>query len=258
LEELLILKVGGSVITDKGRPLAIDREAMEAVCGEISRAYVDGVRRIVVIHGGGSYGHYIVSRIRESKGSIDLHGFSEVAWWMGELNREFVAMLRSMSVPAVSIPTHAIFHEEAGRFVGYIDLVRYMVYRDLVPVLYGDAVISKEGGFSILSGDIIAWILARELGSKKVLFATNVDGVFNRDPSAPGAILLRELRVSRDMVDLGGSSGYDVTGGMRRKIMEGIDAMRMGVRAIIFNGRRRGNLYKALTGSEDVGTVVLY
>ena len=81
----MILKVGGSVITDKGRPLAIDREAMEAVCGEISRAYVDGVRRIVVIHGGGSYGHYIVSRIRESKGSIDLHGFSEVAWWMGEL-----------------------------------------------------------------------------------------------------------------------------------------------------------------------------
>ena len=259
-QETLILKIGGSVITDKEKPLTIDRGSIEAIAMEIDEAYREGSRKIVLIHGGGSYGHYVVKKLIESKGAIDEEGFSEVTWWMNELNRELVMMLRGRGLPAISIPPHSIFHEKNDGSLGYyLEPLVTMISRDLVPVLYGDAIVSGKSRYSILSGDTIAWVLSLELGCRKVLFATNVDGVFDRDPSKPGAKLLKELRVSRDMVVLDSSSSrYDVTGGMRRKILEGLEPLRRGVRALIFNGRGRGNIYRALRGYEDVGTVVIY
>lgn len=259
-EEPLILKIGGSVITDKEEPLTIDINAIEAICYDIERAYRDGIKRLVIVHGGGSYGHYIVRKILERDGGIDEKGFSEVTWWMSELNRELVMRLRDRGLPAVSMATHALFYEESpGSFRYAAEHIYLMTGRGVVPVLYGDAIVSKRGGYSILSGDTISWLLALSLNARKVLFATNVDGVFNKDPSQPDAVLLKELRVSRDIVDLGGSSSkYDVTGGMRKKILEGVEALKKGVKALIFNGRKSGYVYKALAGYEDIGTVILY
>jgi len=260
LKDPLILKIGGSVITDKNRPLAIDSISIESVCSDIGRAYREGVRRLVIVHGGGSYGHYIVKKILESKGYIDEEGFSEITWWMGELNRELVSRLRNRGLPAISIATHAAFYEEARESFKYLfEPIYLMIERGLIPVLYGDAIVSRERGYVVLSGDTISWLLASKLGSKKVLFATNVDGVFDRDPSQPGAVLLREFKISRDMAVLDGSSSrYDVTGGMRRKILEGIEILKSGVKALVFNGRKSGYIYKALIGYEDIGTVILY
>jgi isopentenyl phosphate kinase len=258
--EPLILKIGGSVITDKERPLTIDRESIEAIAQEISEAYREGLRKIVLIHGGGSYGHYVVRNLISSRGEIDEDGFSEVTWWMGELNRELVMRLRGRGLPAVSISTHSIFYERSDGSLGYhLEPIVMMIERELIPVLYGDAIVSGKTRYSILSGDTIAWRLSLELGCKRVLFATNVDGVFDRDPSKPGARLLKELRISSDIVSLDDSSSkYDVTGGMRKKILEGLEPLRRGVRALIFNGRKKGNIYRALKGYEDVGTVVIY
>jgi len=252
--------VGGSIITDKEKPLAIDAEAVEGICEEIERAYREDVKRLVLVHGGGSYGHYIVKKIIESRGYIDAEGFSEITWWMGELNREVVARLRARGVPAVSIATHSAFYEDSeGVFRYLLEPLYHMVEKGLIPVLYGDAVVSRARGYVVLSGDKISWMLASSMGSRKVMFATNVDGVFDRDPSQLGASLLKEFRVSRDMAALEGSrSRYDVTGGMRVKILEGIEALKKGVRGLVFNGRRRGYIYKALKGSEDIGTVILY
>lgn len=256
----MILKLGGSVITDKEKPLTIDAESVENTCEEIARAYREGVSRLVIVHGGGSYGHYIVKKILEGRGYIDEEGFSDITWWMGELNREIVARLRARGLPAVSIATHSAFYEEAeGVFRYLLEPISHMVGRGLIPVLYGDAVVSRARGYVVLSGDKISWMLASSMGSRKVLFATNVDGIFDRDPSQPGASLLKEFRVSRDMAALEGSRArYDVTGGMRAKILEGVDALKRGVKGLVFNGRKRGYIYKALTGSEDIGTVILY
>ncbi len=258
--ETLILKIGGSVITDKEKPLTIDRESMESIALEIGEAYRENPAKILLIHGGGSYGHYIVKRLIETRGEIDGEGFSQITWWMNELNRELVMRLRDRGLPAVSISTHSIFYEKHdGSLSYYVEPVARMLEGGLIPVLYGDAVVSEKNRYTILSGDTIAWKLSLELGCGKVLFATDVDGVFDRDPSKPGARLLRELRISRDSTALDTSSSkYDVTGGMRRKILEGVESLRRGVRALIFNGRRRGNIYRALKGYEDVGTVVIY
>ena len=54
MSERLILKLGGSVITDKGADCAVSRDRLAAIAKAISGAKTCGT---VVIHGAGSCGH---------------------------------------------------------------------------------------------------------------------------------------------------------------------------------------------------------
>jgi isopentenyl phosphate kinase len=63
--------------------------------------------------------------------------------------------------------------------------------KGMVPVLYGDVILTMEGEPAVISGDTIAWKLCQDLGCSRALFATTVERVFDRDPSRPGPKLLR-------------------------------------------------------------------
>ncbi len=49
-----ILKLGGSVVTHKDRPRTPNTEAITRLATEVATA---GPRRLIMVHGGGSYGH---------------------------------------------------------------------------------------------------------------------------------------------------------------------------------------------------------
>lgn len=256
--ERLILKLGGSVVTVKSAPLTPKTEAIDRAAEEISMALERGGFSLAIVHGGGSYGHYVAEKILRERGRIGARGFSEIVMAMRELNMIVARALVRRGVPAVPFDSHAIYMK--GRDLeAALDPVDEALERGMIPLLYGDVIFSRGGEPAILSGDVIAWRLCLHLRCSRALFATSVEGVFDKDPSKPGARLLRELRVSREAVDLGSSSsGFDVTGGMRTKILEGIEALKAGARGLIFNGEVPGNIYKALLGFESLGTVVIY
>jgi len=207
-----VIKVGGSVFTDKRRPFSIDTRSLEDVCRAIRRALDDCVECVALVHGGGSFGHYVVS---EHGGLATRDAFCQTVFFMRELNQVVVEMLNLYGVPAVGIDTHA--------FVGRLDdlggVVEIYMERGIVPVLYGDAFIS-ERGFEVVSGDLIAWRLAQALKVTKLVFVTGVGGIL-RDGRIVSRISIEDaLRV------VGKARGYDVTGGMAMKISLGIDAIR--------------------------------
>ncbi|MFW6435247.1 MAG: acetylglutamate kinase, partial [Halovenus sp.] len=70
-----VLKLGGSVITDKDRPETADRDALETAAAAIGE-FLGGDERLVVVHGGGSFGHPHAARIGVSStdGSRDVAG----------------------------------------------------------------------------------------------------------------------------------------------------------------------------------------
>jgi len=247
---LVVLKVGGSVITDKSRPFSIRMGVIDRVSREI--AAVLSERRdlkLVLVHGGGSFGHFVASEFLRERGAIDAEGAYVIASYMDELNRVFVGSLNAYGVPAVSISSRGLFYiDENGVITGYVKAISMLLNRGLVPVLYGDVGVAGEG-LGIISGDAISWFLAGTLGADRLLFATTVDGVYDRDPSEPGARLLSVVRLSSlSSIGMGGAHGMDVTGGMKAKLGMGIPYVRRIGEVIVFNGRRRGYIYKVLRG----------
>ena len=255
-----VVKLGGSVIAPKHTPLSADTHAIYRLAEELRRYLSRSEGKLVVVHGGGSFGHYLVRECLNAEGFLGVECFSRVANYMMVLNTLVVDALLSSGISAVSVPPRSIcsFRDEVPEC--FMGSVREMIEGGATPVLFGDVVASSGSPrFRVISGDVIAWELVRELGAGEVIFATDVNGIYTSDPKRdPSARLLREVRaeeVLREAVE--GEVTSSVTGGILEKVRVALGLGIRGVRASVINGLVPGNLYNALTGRVE-GTVIWF
>jgi len=232
---LLVVKLGGSAVTDKARPFLFKEQRARLFARELARVLATG-GKAVIVHGGGSFGHPVASKYKLHEGGLTgekLLGFAETRYWMNELNQRIVGVLLRHGIPAVAVQTSAIALMENGslRELSTAPVERFLEM-GLVPTLYGDVVPDLGRGISILSGDVIAARLACALGASALIFLIGSGGVYSKPPGAPGAYLIRELG-EEDMIEVGESKGVDVTGGLRQKLEYAFKAARCGVRVAI-------------------------
>ena len=74
MSELVLLKLGGSVITDKSQPFTAREDTIRRLGREIRQALEDQPNlRLVLGHGSGSFGHVVAQNYRTREGIIDTH-----------------------------------------------------------------------------------------------------------------------------------------------------------------------------------------
>ncbi len=225
--ELLVVKLGGSLITDKRTPLTLSRERLKVAAEALAKA-VRG-RRLVVVHGGGSFGHYAVVQAGGSRERL----VSEVSYWMGSLNLEVVSALRAAGLPAVGLPPLAVARVSGGKVLLQREVLSAFLESGTVPVTHGGLVLGSAG-LEILSGDTLASEIAVVLGAETLVFLMDVDAVYTADPRFdPSARRIEVLRGSDLETVRGGSSGIDVTGGILLKLREALRAAEAGVRVVL-------------------------
>jgi isopentenyl phosphate kinase len=260
--KLTVLKLGGSVITKKEKSLAANLNAIERLSHEISEAKVS---RLILVHGGGSFGHPLAMKYALKDGYKDksqLLGFSKTRQAMETLNKLVIDALLQQNIAAVSLQPSAFIMTKSGR----ISLMEEQPMRKLlktgfVPVLYGDAVFDFDLGFTILSGDQIATSLAMRLGASQIILGIDVDGLYTSDPKSDSSakliqhVTLRELKFMQSRIEE--VKVTDVTKGMLGKISELIPAVEKGISALIVNAAKPKNVYKALRGEEVKGTTIV-
>ncbi len=257
--DLVIIKVGGSVITDKkSETPKINQITLEIFCQDIGEIFRRNSSRLIICHGAGSYGHQIVKRTGIHKGietSEQVRAFAETQKQMNELNVLVCGALQKAGVPAIPVQASAAVVMGSGRIAEFdTKAIEGFLETGLVPVLYGVPAFDKKQKCSILSADQIAPFLAKKLGARKIIHGTNVDGVFSEDPNKnPAAERIPEIN-SKNIEQiknlLAGSSETDVTGGMFGKVSELLD---LGIESQIVDAQVQGRIVEAFEG-RDVGT----
>jgi len=258
--ELIILKLGGSVICDKSKPFSIRRRVLRRIANEISKFLKEEPeKKLIIIHGGGSFGHYAVQEYLSLKGILDLEALVNVERIMLELSTTLADYFIDAGIPISILTTHSlVMIDDERELIINTRYIEQFLRMGVVPMMYGDLIISSKGSIKVVSGDTLAWELAYRLKANKLLFATSVDGVYSSKPEFPNAILLNELSLSSmiNKVTYSETSVYDVTGGMFRKLIEGIGKIRPSMKVYIFNGLRAGEIYRALKDRPLKGTVI--
>jgi isopentenyl phosphate kinase len=257
----LVLKIGGSVITDKDGELAARTEVINRLSEEIEKAHV---KKLIIVHGGGSFGHPTAQKygikegLREEAQKV---GFAETHHVMTVLNGLVMDSLVWHNIPAVSVAPSCCMVTENGRIKSFNDaILKSYLKMGFAPVLYGDATLDEKLGFTVLSGDQVVAHLARKLGASKIVIGVDTDGLYDADPKlAKNAKLythlnLEELQKIQDK--LGKSTASDVTGGMLGKVAELIPAVEQGIPITIVNAGKANRVYKALMGEAVEGTVI--
>ncbi|WP_321168930.1 isopentenyl phosphate kinase, partial [Halorubrum sp. CBA1125] len=182
-----MLKLGGSVITRKDRPETVDDDALAGACDAIAEALASGsVGRLVVVHGGGSFGHHHASRhgVSTTRGTADATAVADIHGAMTTLNRAVIGKLHDRDVSAVPVNPLSLSARPTGPG-GDLDLplssTATLLGEGFVPVLHGDGVATAGEGVTVVSGDELVVELAAGLGAKRVGVCSTVPGVLDAD-----------------------------------------------------------------------------
>jgi isopentenyl phosphate kinase len=243
-----ILKLGGSIITDKSADCAPDRDRLESIASAIADAPSGG---IIVIHGAGSCGHPEAKRYHLDKGASagNTEGIFVTHRAVSSLNDAVVTALREEGVPALGIHPLRTGVADNGRLVGFeCRHLEKMLMLGMVPVIHGDVVMDLSRGACIVSGDQLVRYLAVALGISRVGLATDVPGVLDG-----GVVVPKITRKTVPYLQIGSSSHTDVTGGMRGKIDELLGLADAGIGSDIFHVSRIPDFLK---GFGHGGTIV--
>jgi len=258
----VILKLGGSAITDKTAEATPKTEIINRLAEEIKRADLD---ELIIVHGGGSFGHPSAAKYSLKEGykedPTQKLGFAECHHMMTVLNGLVMDALIWHEIPAVSVAPSSNFMTENGKIKYFDDsTLKAMAKMSFTPVLYGDAVLDEKLGFTVLSGDQLVAYMAVKYKARKIVIGVDTDGLFDSDPKTnPAAkpyksLTLAELKQIQPK--LGKAAGTDVTGGMAGKIAELIPAVEAGVHVTITGATKGLSIFRALTDQSILGTEI--
>jgi len=263
MRDLVFLKLGGSLITDKNRPGTHQPDILARLAQEIGRARLDNPQmRLIIGHGSGSFGHTAAKKHNTGQGVTSAEGwlgFAEVWREARALNQIVLDALLAAGLPVIAFPpSSAVIAQDRKGIQWEPTPLLLALDAGLVPLVNGDVVFDTVRGGTILSTERIFIHLSRLLYPERILLAGIDDGVCADFPDCTQLIgSITPETFSRFSARIGGSASLDVTGGMFEKVKGMLDLLQdlPEMRSYIFSGLHPNNVYAALCG-EAKGTCI--
>ncbi len=261
---IVLLKLGGSLITDKTRPGVARHAAISRLAEELASAAQHRSRpRLVVGHGSGSYGHAAASDGGLTPGSDArrrLDAISRTQHRAADLHRLVVAALVKAGAHPFSFAPSSFLCAADGR-IGrpFVEPIFEALDLGLLPVLYGDVVLDRKRGAVIVSTEELFLLLAKEAAKRRnpvarAVWLGETDGV--RDEAGGTIARLSPASALRTARRVTGASGVDVTGGMALRLRTAGTLAGAGIASSIVDGRKAGAVAAAISGKALGGTRV--
>lgn len=248
----VILKIGGSVITEKDNVSTARKDEIDRISQEIASFKTNSSDALIIVHGAGSFGH--PQAMKWANAGFNAQGVYLTHTSVKALNSIILDSLDRAGIRALPVHPLSSCLLENGRLVEFqISHVKLMLDRGIVPVMHGDVVMDRALGASVLSGDRIVPYLATAMSTSKIGAGSNVDGVLDDTGTAVKKITPVSFIDIKKHIQ--GSASTDVTGGMLGKVSEFLELAKKGISSRIFNASRKGMVSKFLYG-EDVGTLI--
>ena len=239
----VVVKLGGSVITDKKVAFSYREAAVRGLGSAMASSKVP----VVLVHGGGSFGHTEARRhgLSSSRSSPSPEGVSETREAMFNLDAKVCASLSAAGVHPYPFSPFTLLDRDGGAGSSFLER---LLRAGTTPVTFGD-VVHDGKGFRVLSGDTICVELAEMLGAPRCVMALDVEGVLDERGAVIGVLSEEgEARIS--------PARADATGGIALKIKEAMRMASSGTEVRFVSGLRPAEFSKALKGLKFHGTTV--
>ena len=257
---LVVIKLGGSVITDKKKEKSFKKKTVARLGKEIVKALSEKEFDLIIVHGGGAYGHMSAEKYGLSTSGVSGNqvGAEETNKEMDELVSLVISTLKESDLKV--IPIRPDTKVDSGGIVS-MDLSEFneVIKSGKVPVIGGFVARDVSGGYRILSGDTLVPYLAKEFKAGLVIVGSDVDGIYADNPlTNKNAKLIPKINHNNvNSFNIGDSGGVDVSGGMRKKVDELLELAKYGVESQIINLNKEGLLRNALNDVSVIGTKIV-
>ena len=268
-KSITVLKLGGSLLTDKSMPYKVSDGILNAVASELKECIDLGlIESLVLIHGVGSFGHPPVIKYKLYSGFKDVKQLIYLSETQNIVNKFRLMIVESLT--NVGIPVNLMY--PSSMVIGRKGKISAFMFKALkgylsigmVPLIGGDMIYDEEIGFSICSGDPLAVLIARELGADRLIYATDVPGVYDKDPKRfSDASLIKEISINEIehiVRKIEETNKEDTTGRMKGKLTALIpakDLIEKGLKVSILSMMTPNTLKEFLAGNESLATRVI-
>jgi isopentenyl phosphate kinase len=249
-----VLKLGGSLITSlqSGSRPELNHQLLIDCAKEIAAS----AQPVVVLHGTGVFGKppalkhgYMDGHLGSGRHAV----VAEVSCQLAKMEAEVLACLQEAGLHPFRLPVVSLASCTNGRLqLNKTELVSELLVRGMTPVIGGNFALD-EHGFVVYSSDSIAADLAIAICAKSLVLATRAHGVYRRF-GLDEEIYLHLSANDTPLIDEVDAAVHDVSGGMRKKIANGLRVAEHGIPAFIVDGRIPGNLSHAIAGHPLSGT----
>lgn len=243
-----IMKLGGSLITKKDNPLTPDGEAIVRIAESLAKWKLQN-HKLILIHGGGSFGHYYAKNFHlgTSFSHASAKGVALTCNAMLKLHSMILDTLTEYGIFCKTIDASEIIDNRGKLSSDGLKKIDACFEAGLIPVSFGNVMISEKGLARVISGDELCIGLAKKYRAKSVLFAMDVDGIY-QDATLKGKVIpVVNIRTSISS----NLRKFDVTGGIKSKLEVGRKISAAGTDVYFVNGQYPRRLLAALAGLEN-------
>ena len=243
---MILIKLGGSIITNKGKPLSPRKKTIDNILKEIGKIK----EPVIIVHGGGSYGHYwsVKYDMHTKPAKTNPKGVAIVKNSMVELNKIILDSAVKNRINSYCLPPTDFMNGNKA-IKSKILTINDISKSGLTPITFGDALWFGQKKSYILSGDVIMTIIGKILKPRLSLFVLDVDGVYS---DLKTKRLIHDFKKEKPEIK---NNKMDVTGGMTRKITEANNMAKAGLKIFFVNGNKPKRITDAISGKRFEGTL---
>ena len=243
---MILIKLGGSIITNKQKPLSPRIKTIDNILKEIGKIK----EPIIIVHGGGSYGHYwsVKYDMHTKPAKTSPKGVAIVKNSMVELNKIILDSAVKNRINSYCLPPTDFMNGNKA-IKSKILTINDISKSGLTPITFGDALWFGQKKSYILSGDVIMTTIGKILKPRLSLFVLDVDGVYSDLKTKK---LIHDFKKEKPEIK---NNKMDVTGGMTRKITEANNMAKAGLKIFFVNGNKPKRITDAVSGKRFEGTL---
>lgn len=254
-----LIKLGGSLITDKSQAKSFRSDIVRQVARQIARIRnSDAQRRIILGHGSGSFGHFEARKHGTADGvrtDQERLGFAQVGAVAAELSVLVLKELIAAGLPAMRFQPSSTMISRNRQIIAFdVRALALALDRRIVPLIHGDIALDETTNGTIVSTESIFSHVVGPLQVRRIILLGEVAGVLD----SKGELIpcIRPSSFHEAHAALAGSGGVDVTGGMRQKVETMVHIVREhpSLEVTIADGRREGVLLDLLVNRREIGT----
>ena len=243
---MILIKLGGSIITNKQKPLSPRKKTIDSILKEIGKIK----EPVIIVHGGGSYGHYwsVKYDMHTKPAKTSPKGVAIVKNSMVELNKIILDSAVKNKINSYCLPPTDFMNGNKA-IKSKILTINDISKSGLTPITFGDALWFGQKKSYILSGDVIMTTIGNILKPRLSLFVLDVDGVYSDLKTKK---LIYDFKKEKPEIK---NNKMDVTGGMTRKITEANKMAKAGLKVFFVNGNKPKRITDAVSGKRFEGTL---
>lgn len=230
----IAVKIGSNVLTRRDGTLDVTR--MSALVDQIAELHKAGIEVILVSSGAVASGR---SEIKPSKklDSVDQRQlFSAVG--QAKLINRYYELFRDHGIAVGQVLTMKENFSTRRHYLNQRNCMMVMLENGVIPIVNeNDTVSVTELMFT--DNDELSGMIASMMDVQALIILSNIDGIYNGSPSAPGTEVIREVEPGKDLSDYiqTEKSGFG-RGGMLTKTTIARKVADEGIHVIIANGKK--------------------